>query len=88
MNDYSKDFGPFDGKIWLNCASEGPLPHAAVRALQEATDWKVKPYQLTHKRFAQVPQQLKATIGKFINANPEDVILGNSATYGIHLFSN
>lgn len=88
MNDYSKDFGPFDGKIWLNCASEGPLPHAAVQALQEATEWKLKPYQLTHKRFAQVPQQLKAVIGKFINVNPEDVILGNSATYGIHLFAN
>ncbi len=88
MNDYSKDFGPFDGKIWLNCAGEGPLPHAAVRALHESVEWKVKPYRLTHKRFAQVPRELKAAIGKFINVNPDDVILGNSATYGIHLFAN
>lgn len=88
MRDYSRDFGPFDGKIWLNCASEGPLPHVAVRALQEAIDWKVKPYQLTHKRFAQIPQQLKTAIAKFINVHSDDVILGNSATYGIHLFAN
>ena len=88
MSDYSKDFGPFDGKIWLNCASEGPLPRSAVRALHEAIEWKVNPSQLTHKRFAQVPRELKAAISKFINVDPDDVILGNSATYGIHLFAN
>ena len=88
MDQYKNQFGPFDGKVWLNCASEGPLPRAAVQALEEATVWKVKPYQLTHKRFAEVPQQLKRAIGRLINIPAEEVILGNSATYGIHLFAN
>ncbi len=89
MNDhYYKDFGPFEGKIWLNCASEGAIPHAAVKAIQEAVDWKVKPYQLTNKRFAEIPRRLKEVIAKFIHVKADDVILGNSATYGIHLLAH
>lgn len=88
MDLYQNDFGPFDGKIWLNCASEGPLPKAAVDALKEAMEWKVRPYELTHRRFAQVPEQLKKVIGQLLNVPAEEIILGNSATYGIHLFAN
>ena len=88
MRDYSKDFGPFDGKIWLNCASEGPVPHVSAEAAQEAITWKIRPFELTHKRFAEVPQQLKIAIARLVNVDKEDVILGNSATYGIHLFAN
>ena len=27
---YYADFGPFDGKVWLNCAHQGPLPRVAA----------------------------------------------------------
>ena len=87
-NDHSKDFGPFDGKIWLNSAGEGALPRVSVAALQEAVTWKVKPFQLTHQRFQEVPLKLKAALGRLLGVDPLDVILGNSATYGIHLLAN
>ena len=41
---YQKDFASFDGKIWLNAASEGPLPLVADKTLQQAVTWKMKPY--------------------------------------------
>src|SRR3989338_8417926 len=88
MKNVANDFGPFDGRIWLNTASEGPLPKPAVQALQEAVEWKTKPYQLTHRRFQEVPRRLKAAIGRLLSVSPEDVILGNSATYGIDLLAN
>ena len=88
MNDYYKDFGPFEEGIWFNSASEGALPHAAVKALQEAIVWKEKPYLLTNRRFREVPARLKNAIGRLLHVNAEDVILGNSATYGIHLLAN
>ncbi|MCB9771720.1 MAG: aminotransferase class V-fold PLP-dependent enzyme [Candidatus Omnitrophica bacterium] len=84
---YAKDFGPFENTIWLNSASEGPVSKVSVDALQEATSWKVNPAYLTHQRFAEVPAKLKNAIGRLINANASDVILGNSATYGIHLLA-
>ncbi len=82
MNAY-RDFGPFDGKIWLNVASEGPIPHTAMEALKDAVEWKLQPFQLTVTKFLGVPQQLRQAIGNLIHADPHDIILGNSATYGI-----
>jgi cysteine desulfurase/selenocysteine lyase len=87
VNAY-KDFGPFDGKVWLNVASEGPLPHAAVAALKDVLEWKLQPFQLTIPKFTSVPYQLKLAIGTMINVDPQDVILGNSATYGLQILAN
>lgn len=87
MNAY-KDFGPFDGKIWLNVASEGPLPHAAMEALKDAVEWKLQPFQLTVPKFLSIPQQLKVALASLIHVDAQDIILGNSATYGIHLLAN
>jgi len=88
MKNYQNDFGPFEGKIWLNTASEGAIPRVSAKAVQEAIEWKLKPFYLTHKRFRDVPAKLKEVIGRLMNVAPEDVILGNSATYGIHLLAN
>lgn len=88
MTDHHNDFGPFDGKIWLNSASEGALPKVSVAALQQAISWKVNPAYLTHQRFAQVPEKLKNALAQLLNADANDIILGNSATYGIHLLAN
>lgn len=88
MKDHSKDFGPFDGKVWLNCASEGAIPQQSVKAAQEAISWKVNPVNLTNRRFSEVPAHLKKAIGRLMNVAADDVILGNSATYGIHLLAN
>ena len=84
---YAKDFGPFENTIWLNSASEGPVSKVSIAALHEAISWKINPAYLTHQRFAEVPTKLKNAIGRLINVNPTDVILGNSATYGIHLLA-
>ena len=41
-----KEFAPFEGRIWLNAASEGPLPLVAARALVDAVEWKkLRPVQ-------------------------------------------
>ena len=31
----ASEFGPFDGRVWLNTAHQGPLPQPAVRAAGE-----------------------------------------------------
>jgi selenocysteine lyase/cysteine desulfurase len=88
MKNYSKDFGPFENTIWLNCAHQGPLPKVAVGQAEEAIAWKIAPDKMTTERFSQVPQNLRRALGKLIEALPEDIILGNSASYGLHLLAN
>ncbi len=86
--DYTKDFSLKPQHTWLNVASEGPLPKRANEALQEAIEWKSAPHLLTISKFQQVPAFLKRTIATLLHVDKDDVILGNSATYGLHLMSN
>jgi cysteine desulfurase/selenocysteine lyase len=85
---FSKDFGPFEGRVWLNCAHQGPLPRVAVEAASEALAWKIAPHRLTDDSFNGVPQRMKRALGQLIGASPEEVILGNSTSYGLHLLAN
>lgn len=85
---YSKDFGPFEAAVWLNCAHQGPLPTVAVSEAREAIAWKVAPFHLTTERFSGVPKRLRQALALLIDAAAEDIILGNSASYGLHLLAN
>lgn len=88
VKTYQKDFASFEGKIWLNAAGEGPLPLAAEKALAQAVTWKLKPYLLDMGKFVTTVTGLKRSIGRLLGVDEADVILGNSASYGLHLLAN
>jgi selenocysteine lyase/cysteine desulfurase len=88
ISNFSQDFGPFEGRLWLNCAHQGPLPRVAAVAAEEAIAWKRAPWSLTTERFSGVPQRLKQALGHLIDAPADEIILGNSASYGLHLLAN
>src|SRR5262245_42076124 len=82
------DFGPFDGKVWLNCAHQGALPRVAADEAREAITWKVRPFELTAERFSEVPARLRRALGRLLGVPADEVVLGNSASYGMHLLAN
>lgn len=86
--DPATDFPDLDGRVWLNCAHQSPLPSLARIEAEEAVAWKAAPWEMTTERFAGVPRRLKQAVGRLINAAPEEVILTNSASYGLHLIAN
>jgi selenocysteine lyase/cysteine desulfurase len=90
--DYSADFGPFRDengeRIWLDAAHQGPLPRVAVAEAKRALDWKISPHRLADAAFIEVPLRLRAALGRLIGAPAEDIILGNSASYGLHVLAN
>lgn len=88
FENYATDFGPFDGKVWLNCAHQGAIPKVAARAAEEAVQWKVAPFPLTTERFSEVPRRLRDALGRLIGVPADEVILANSASYGLHLIAN
>lgn len=61
--NYASDFGPFDGRVWLNCAHQGPLPHVATEAVHEALSWKITPSHLTEDLFTVIPLQMREALG-------------------------
>ena len=87
-NPYAADFGPFNGRVWLNTAHQGPLPRVAVEAAKAALEQKARPHLLRDEDFFEVPRRLRMALGKLIDAPPEDIILGNSTSYGLDLLAN
>jgi selenocysteine lyase/cysteine desulfurase len=81
-------FSELAGRVWLNCAHQAPLPKLARAEAEEAVAWKAAPWEMTTERFSGVPRRLKQAIGRLINAPAEEIILANSASYGLHLIAN
>jgi cysteine desulfurase/selenocysteine lyase len=72
---FSKDFGPFESRAWLNCAHQRPPPRVAVEAAEEALawKWKIAPHRLTDDSFNNIPQRMKRALGQVIGASPEEI---------------
>lgn len=81
-------FGPFDGRIWLDTAHQGPLPRAAVAAAHEAAELKAAPHRLGDDAFTALPERLRGLLASLVGAEPEHVALGNSTSHGMHLIAN
>ncbi|HUU94634.1 MAG TPA: aminotransferase class V-fold PLP-dependent enzyme [Phycisphaerae bacterium] len=89
MLDVANDFGPFEGRVWINCSHQGPLPRVAVRAAEEAIAIKTAPHRLASSDlFNEVPVRLRETLGRLIEVDPDEIILGNSTSYGLNVLAN
>jgi selenocysteine lyase/cysteine desulfurase len=88
MTSFVDDFGPFHDKSWINASAIGAMPRVAYAAAQEVIKLNTKPYKIDIELFSEVPKKLKTALGQLIGAPAEEIILGNSATHGIHLWAN
>lgn len=85
---FGAHFGDFDGRIWLNTAHQGALPLGAAEAARAAILWKCAPKQLTQSRFDGVPARLRKAIARLVGAPEAEIVLANSASFGIHLIAD
>jgi cysteine desulfurase/selenocysteine lyase len=84
----ASQFGPFDGRAWLNTAHQGPLPRAAVEASSHAAALKAAPHRIGDADFSAVPERLRALLGQLVGSPAEQIVLGNSTSHGLHLIAN
>jgi selenocysteine lyase/cysteine desulfurase len=89
MKAFANEFGPFDEVAWINASHQGALPRVAVDAVNEAVEWKRFPHFLSDSQlFVDVPRLQREAIGQLVNCPADEIILGNSASYGLHLLAN
>jgi selenocysteine lyase/cysteine desulfurase len=81
-------FGPFDGRSWLNTAHQGPLPRPAVEMAVQAAALKAAPHRIGDDDFSEVPERLRALLAQLAGSPPDQIVLGNSTSYGLHLVAN
>ena len=83
----SEEFDGLADRAWLNCAHQAPLPRRAVEAAEAAIERKRSPWLMEPEQWEEVPRRLKAAIALLIGASAEDVVLTNSASYGLELLA-
>ena len=81
-------FGPFDGRSWFNTAHQGPLPLPAIQATERAAALKAAPNRIRDDEFNEVPERLRGLLAQLVGGNPEQIVLGNSTSHGLHLIAN
>lgn len=83
----SDEFDGLADRAWLNCAHQGPLPRRAVKAAMTAIERKRSPWLMEPEQWREVPERLRRAIAGLIGADPADVVLANSASYGLELLA-
>jgi cysteine desulfurase / selenocysteine lyase len=84
----AEEFGPFDGRVWLNTAHQGPLPSRAAVAAQHAVRLKTAPHRIADEDFRRAPERLRELLATLVGGTPEQVVLGDSTSHGLHLVAN
>jgi selenocysteine lyase/cysteine desulfurase len=76
---FADRFAAFEGVAYLDAASQGPLPLAAVRAGREALLLKERPYRLTSATHVSAVAEVRALAARLLGAREESVALVTGA---------
>lgn len=87
MASLAEAFGPLE-RVWLNTAHQGPLPREAADAACLAIEEKRNPRRIPEEAFFEIPRALRQTLGRLIGADPREIVLGNSTSYGLNLLAH
>jgi selenocysteine lyase/cysteine desulfurase len=73
------------GAIYLNCASTGPLPECARRAIFEHLARACNPNHEFYDEHREIPSESRRLCAELIGAQPDEIALGFNTTYGLNL---
>jgi cysteine desulfurase/selenocysteine lyase len=88
LTDRRADFHDFSGVIYLDCATQGPMPRVATAAVEAALDLKRAPYRIRDEDYFLYPDRYRTAIARLLGARPEDVAVTDSTTAGLMLLVN
>jgi cysteine desulfurase / selenocysteine lyase len=80
--DWRQEWHEFEGVTYLNLAGQSPIPKAAIKALQNAVEWKKFPQRIPDTAFFDVPNRVRASIARLIGGSPEEIALTTGASTG------
>jgi len=75
-------------RIYLNHASEGPLPATAVRAMARACRRNAAPHTMTLDHYFGLPRRCREKMAALVGADPTEIALASSTSYGLNVAAN
>ena len=84
MADWQHEWVPFDAVTYLDTAAEGPMPRAAVQAVERALECKAHPYRspITAQSYLELPNRLRAALAALVGGSPDEIALTTGASAG------
>ncbi len=79
------DFSDFGGRVYLDCAAQGPFPRETVEEVRHGLRLKEHPEEITETLFEELPARARAAAARLIGCHPASIALGSGASHGINV---
>jgi cysteine desulfurase/selenocysteine lyase len=73
----------FEDAAYLNVAAQGPMPRVAIRAVQQALEWKKFPHHLADGVYFELPNRVRASLATLVGAHARDIAITAGTSSGI-----
>src|ERR1700730_1240514 len=73
----------FEDAAYLNVAAQGPMPRVAIRAVQQALEWKKFPHRLADDVYFALPNRVRASLATLLGAQAQDIAITAGTSSGI-----
>ncbi len=83
MNDWRAEWFAMEDAVYLDAAGQGCLPRVAVRAAQQALEWKKFPYRMPQGTACDLPNRVRALAARLISGQPDEIAITTGATAGL-----
>src|SRR4051794_34458501 len=64
------------------------MPRSAAGIARAAVEAKLDPRRIPEASFFEIPQRLRRQLARLVHADPSEVVLGNSTSYGLDLLAH
>jgi len=81
--DWRKEWFEFEDATYLNVAGQSAMPKVALRAAQNALEWKKFPHRMPDEAYFEIPNRIRASIAQLIGARAEEIALTTGASSGM-----
>jgi selenocysteine lyase/cysteine desulfurase len=81
--DWRTEWHEFEDVAYLNAASQAPMPKVAIRAVQEAVEWKKFPHRMPEGAHFETPNKIRASLARLIGGAAEEIALTTGASGGL-----
>ena len=81
--DYRSEFFEFEDVTYLAAAAQGPLPRAAIKALEASLELKRRPYRIEESLYFELPARVRGLIAQLVGAAPDEIGITTGASTGL-----
>jgi cysteine desulfurase/selenocysteine lyase len=83
MANWRSEWFDFENTAYIDTAAQGALPRVAVRAVQQALEWKKFPHQMPPETYFHLPDRVRSSLAKMIGGEAQQIAITTGTTGGL-----